>query len=334
MVSIKEKKMMNIRLIFVLFFIIVSNIPVFSQDITTNRNPVGLEHNLLFNARTRYTVTQSGVAPLNLDVLFDGAFAPSYSNTAVSVTNPTVITISGLPSNHSQAGTWIGWSTRYWPASKFKIEAYNTYINNQYSQYDSEQWIVVADYSETYYSGNSYSVQITGIIPSKIRFTFYEGTGTDGRFGVSELFLINTEATTPYSGLLESLGTVWSKSNSNIIYNEGNVLIGKATQTNSAYKLDVDGEVRANGVIVNTSGADFVFDPDYRLPGLDEVEIFIKMNGHLPDIASAGDMQSEGVEIGDMQMKLLQKIEELTLYLIDQEKKHQKTALEVKRLAC
>jgi hypothetical protein len=101
----------------------------------------------------------------------------------------------------------------------------------------------------------------------------------------------------------------------------GNVLIGKTTQTNTTYKLDVAGKIRADEITVNTTGADFVFAPTYKLRTLAEVETFIKANQHLPDIAPATDMQTNGVSMGDMQAKLLQKVEELTLYLIEQERK-------------
>lgn len=100
----------------------------------------------------------------------------------------------------------------------------------------------------------------------------------------------------------------------------GNVLIGKTSQANTSYKLDVDGNVRADKVVVNTSGADFVFDSSYNLMPLDDVENFIKSNHHLPEIAPAADVQTNGIDVGDNQTKLLQKIEELTLYLIEQNK--------------
>jgi hypothetical protein len=100
----------------------------------------------------------------------------------------------------------------------------------------------------------------------------------------------------------------------------GNVLIGKNTQTNTAYILDVNGNVRASKVVVNTTGADFVFESGYRLPSLKSVEEFIKAHHHLPGIAPAQQMQKEGVDVGDNQTKLLQKIEELTLYIIEQQK--------------
>lgn len=99
----------------------------------------------------------------------------------------------------------------------------------------------------------------------------------------------------------------------------GNVLIGKTAQTNSNYKLDVAGKIRSNEVVVNTNGADFVFSDDYQLPSLEQVKAFIKANGHLPDISPAKTMQEEGVGIGDLQIKLLQKIEEMTLYILKQQ---------------
>ncbi|GAA4316429.1 hypothetical protein [Compostibacter hankyongensis] len=101
----------------------------------------------------------------------------------------------------------------------------------------------------------------------------------------------------------------------------GNVLIGKTSQTNTDYKLDVNGNVRANKVVVNTTGADFVFDSAYHLLSLKEVEDYIGRHGHLPELAPARTMQKEGLNVGDNQVKLLQKIEELTLYVIQQNKR-------------
>jgi hypothetical protein len=100
----------------------------------------------------------------------------------------------------------------------------------------------------------------------------------------------------------------------------GNVLIGKTSQTNSTYILDVNGNIRANSVVVNTTGADFVFDPGYGLLPLADVKQYIQAFHHLPGIASAAQMQDQGVDLGNNQTRLLQKIEELTLYMIDQDK--------------
>lgn len=73
--------------------------------------------------------------------------------------------------------------------------------------------------------------------------------------------------------------------------------------------------------VTTTPTADFVFEEDYNLPKLEEVEKHIKEKKHLPEIASAKEMEKEGVNVGEFQIKLLQKIEELTLYSIEQNKK-------------
>ena len=79
----------------------------------------------------------------------------------------------------------------------------------------------------------------------------------------------------------------------------------------------LDGKLEAKEIKVTTTPtADFVFEDTYQLPNLESVEKHIKEKKHLPEIASAAEMQKEGVNIGDFQIKLLQKIEELTLYQI------------------
>ena len=110
---------------------------------------------------------------------------------------------------------------------------------------------------------------------------------------------------------------------------EGKVGIGTL---NPNYKLDVVGTIRANEIIVNTTGADFVFAEDYQLRPLSEVKAFITENKHLPEIKSAQEMQENGVSINELQTQLLQKIEELTLYLIQQEETIQELRQEVERL--
>ena len=98
---------------------------------------------------------------------------------------------------------------------------------------------------------------------------------------------------------------------------EGNIGIGVLNPQN---KLDVAGTIRATEVKVETGWADFVFDKDYKPPTLQEVENHINEHNHLPDIPSEAEVKENGVSIGEMQAKLLQKIEELTLYVIQQDK--------------
>ena len=112
----------------------------------------------------------------------------------------------------------------------------------------------------------------------------------------------------------------------------GNVGIGTSTPTQ---RLDVSGNIKADGAYINgivytnevkveaTKWSDFVFDKDYKLPTLQEVENHINEHKHLPDIPSEAEVKENGVSLGEMQAKLLQKIEELTLYVIELKKENQ-----------
>lgn len=103
------------------------------------------------------------------------------------------------------------------------------------------------------------------------------------------------------------------------IMSNGNIGIG--TTNPNGWKLAVNGKIRAKEIKVETSGwSDFVFYDDYKLPTLKEVENHIKENGHLKDIPSEKEVEENGIFLGEMDSKLLQKIEELTLYTIQQQR--------------
>jgi len=112
--------------------------------------------------------------------------------------------------------------------------------------------------------------------------------------------------------------------------NSGNVIIGRTTQNNPIYRLDVFGSARANSITVNAVGADFVFESTYKLYSLPALKKYIDQNHHLPEIPSAKEMQKDGLNVGENQVKLLQKVEALTLYLIqkDEKEKQQQQKIE------
>ena len=136
---------------------------------------------------------------------------------------------------------------------------------------------------------------------------------------------INTHL--PNNALVQAMDLAFSTSNGMLttelkehmrIKFNGNIGIGTA---NPDEKLSVKGTVKAMRVKVTQTGwADFVFAPSYRLPPLGEVERFIRQNRHLPEIPSEKEVAENGVDLGEMNRRLLQKVEELTLYIIQQEK--------------
>lgn len=114
------------------------------------------------------------------------------------------------------------------------------------------------------------------------------------------------------------------------IKKNGNVGIGIDNPNN---KLSVNGKIKTQEVIVSANGwPDFVFKKSYDLPTLKEVEEHINTKGHLKDIPSEKEVIENGFLLGEMDSKLLQKIEELTLYTIEQEKQINKQKKEIASL--
>jgi len=110
----------------------------------------------------------------------------------------------------------------------------------------------------------------------------------------------------------------------------GNVGIG----TNSPQgKLAVNGTIYSTKVKVTQSGwADYVFGNQYHLPSLKELETFIHLNHHLPNVPNAAEVEKNGLDVGDNQRILLEKVEELTLYIIELNKRVEKVEAENKEL--
>jgi hypothetical protein len=101
----------------------------------------------------------------------------------------------------------------------------------------------------------------------------------------------------------------------------GNVGIGT---TNPNQKLTVNGTIYGKEVKVdlNVPGPDYVFEENYALPSLTETEAYIKANKHLPEVPSAKEMEANGINLSEMNMLLLKKVEELTLHLIELKKEN------------
>ncbi len=124
------------------------------------------------------------------------------------------------------------------------------------------------------------------------------------------------------------------------LYGNGTVGVGFGTTytagqyKNQGYKFAVNGGIICEEVKVlkDVPDADYVFQNNYKLSSLSEVEIFIKKNKHLPNIPSAEQFKTNGYKVGEMDEMLLRKIEEMTLYLIEQNKRIDKLEEENKKL--
>ncbi len=106
------------------------------------------------------------------------------------------------------------------------------------------------------------------------------------------------------------------------IYHLGNVAIG--TEDPGTYRLAVDGAIKTREVkVTQTDWADYVFEPDYPLMPLEQLRSYIDSHGHLPGIPTEEAVKTNGVYLGTINKKLLEKIEELTLYILAQDRRIQ-----------
>lgn len=126
-----------------------------------------------------------------------------------------------------------------------------------------------------------------------------------------------------YYGFISQSGSTLSLgvNNGKMQLNASQIAIGNVLSTADDYKLAVTGKIICEELKVELQGnwPDYVFAPDYKLKPLSEVKKHIEEQQHLPNIPSAKQVAKEGIQVGEMQRKLLEKVEELTLYIIQQQ---------------
>jgi len=165
--------------------------------------------------------------------------------------------------------------------------------------------------------GNVTAHQVTGLTAdTAYSFTVTALDAAGNESPVSNAVSVTTDSVGGGSGV----STVWNEANSVASYT-GHVAVGTASVP-VGYQMAVDGKLITEEVKVQLSGnwPDYVFAHGYSLPSLAEVAQHIQEKGHLINIPSAAEVKANGIELGDMNRLLLEKIEELTLYTIEQQR--------------
>ncbi len=188
---------------------------------------------------------------------------------------------------------------------------------------------------------------IGGIFPSQtVALDIYGGTDATGSMDTGYIQINGTLRIDGNEIVTNNNETFYLQKNNNGLFNVGGrtlfadtaareVKVRKPSDNADFYvygDAQVIGTLRAEEIIVEDLSADFVFEYDYDLMPLEDVEEYIRDNGHLPDVPSAAHAQANGTSLGDRQTRLLQKVEELTLHLIDQNKKMQEMGEEMQLL--
>jgi len=158
--------------------------------------------------------------------------------------------------------------------------------------------------------GTSYGVLGTSGGSAGTHYAVYgsaSGTGTGSRIGIY--------------GIASGGDNSWAGYFSGDAYISSDLRIATTTQA-TGYALSVNGKIACEEVLVEdlASWPDYVFAEDYKLMSIDELEKSIEQNNHLPGLPSAAEIEENGLSLGDMQKRMIEKIEELTLYTIQQNK--------------
>lgn len=230
--------------------------------------------------------------------------APALMNEVASSTNPTLV-----PSNSDQ-DTGVGWST----TNQLSLIT----GGSEAVRINSDGKVGIGTINPL----SQLSIQGDGATIGSAAINFkHSGNGMSIGLGTTSNNLMIGNSWNPESGTYLTIQEATGK-------------IGIGTSDFSGnHKLRVEGSIGAREIKVEATGwSDFVFENGYELRTLEEVEKHIKENGHLPEIPSEVEVAENGIYLGEMDAKLLQKIEELTLYMIDMNKQVQSLKSENKEL--
>lgn len=245
---------------------------------------------------------------------------PTSGNVGIGTNSPTksldvVGTIKGNEVNFPAIGYDFSSAprTQLGPMSLKLFDDYVTYRPGGTSPGNNSYGTLLAIYGRTsHWESNIYF----GASDKRMYFRTSTWSGGGGENGTGQFnnwrTLLDSHSDVKSTGRLLLTGT------GNHIFSSGNVGIG--TETPKA-KLSVNGNILANEIKIKTdiSVPDYVFESDYELKGLDFIANYVRSNKHLPEIPSAKEIERDGLDVASMNLLLLKKIEELTLYAIKQE---------------
>ena len=179
-----------------------------------------------------------------------------------------------------------------------------------------------ADFLRLCRHGGGVQIGLAGVGSSDATLSVARGAGMNGTAmfrGTTHISYFNfgtNEDTFIRGGKSGSSVVINDTHNGNVYIAEGGGNVGIGTN-NLAYKFNVNGTIRSKEIVVESNWADYVFDDTYALPSLHSVEQFIQQHHHLPNMPAASDVEDKGLPVGEVQTKMMEKIEELTLYIID-----------------
>ena len=235
-------------------------------------------------------------------------YFPSSGNVGIGTASPALKLDVANPTNFSSLTNHAFFGSRVWtPGNPLMGQAANTSTTGFYIQHQG----------------------------STSKFQCFTHNTKNNITNNSAFLAFNVPATSNTTFAAVSLG--YNSSEFFRINSNGKVRISSTDiATPNGYKLFVEDGILTEKVKVAVEGtanwADYVFADDYQLMPLNEVEAFTKENKHLPNVLSAQEMVTQGLDVAQMDAKLLEKIEELTLYLIEQKKEIEVLKAEIKEL--
>ncbi len=264
------------------------------------------------------TTTTFNVTGLTPSTSYDfTVFAEDAAGNVSAVSNTETVNTDAIPDTEaptavtdlSSSGTTSNSTSLSWSASTDNVGVTNYEV--------FQDGVSIAN------TGTATTFNVNGLTPS----TSYDFTvlAEDAAGNISAAGNTETVLTFDGGGIVDytsenaNLNTVdWTARD---LFADRNLGIG--TTDTQGYRLAIAGNMIAEGVRVElqTNWPDYVFESGFDLKTLEEVKKFIEENGHLPNVPSAKQIEEEGIDLGTMNAKLLEKIEELTLYLLEQDAK-------------